>query len=87
MTVTQNGKIHVLSYFTHKNTSKASEIKNKINDTMKESCPLILNLLYNTCPVKQQNKGCSQALPTVRTTSKENCVSNNVTKEGTSLWL
>jgi len=48
---------------------------------MKERCPLTLNLLYNTCPVKQQNKGCNQALPTVCTTSKENCVSNNATKE------
>ena len=50
---------------------------------MKERCPLTLNLLYNTCPVKQQNKGCNQTLSTVCTTSKENCVSMP-RKKGTS---
>ena len=87
MTVTEDCKIQILSYCKHKSTIKANKMKNKINNTMKERCPLILNLLYNTCPVKQQNKGCNQALPTVCTTSKENCVSNNATKEDTSLWL
>jgi hypothetical protein len=41
---------------------------------MKESFHLILNVLYNTCPVTQQNEGCNKGLPIVYDMKRKLCV-------------
>lgn len=72
-TIPQNGKICVLAFCSHKN-------KVMSDNTMKHGDPLILKLLYKSVEQHNKSTGSNDTLPTA-CMSKENCVSDNTTKD------